>query len=319
MEAVASDGQVRVTVMPTLDEMANRLGGEVRRLEVHAPGPNHSPEDRSMSVQLSSSAPHGLLIHSFAGDSYRDCLTHVLERLDNLNTSDNTSYQPIKRTASKQQETKPYALKIWNESRTINLTPAEVYCHFRVPSLDMQRVNLSALRYHSNCPFMGKIYAPALICLFSDIFTNEPLAIQRIAIKENGRGKADMPNGNAPKQMLGSVKGAAVKLSPIETHKKRILAIAEGVETALSLIAIGFSPVWAVGSKGGILKFPVIAGVEHLLIFPDHDENGGSQMTAEACAKRYEAAGKIALVITPQKLASDWNDVVVEAYRDQSK
>ena len=54
------------------------LGGDVNgRNTVLAPGPGHSPQDRSMSVLLEPSAPEGFVVNSFAGDDWLVCRDHV--------------------------------------------------------------------------------------------------------------------------------------------------------------------------------------------------------------------------------------------------
>jgi hypothetical protein len=60
-----------------LQNIAAALGGEVSGDQVVAPGPGHSRKDRSLSVKLVSSAPDGLLVHSFAGDDWQACKDHV--------------------------------------------------------------------------------------------------------------------------------------------------------------------------------------------------------------------------------------------------
>ena len=55
--------------LPTLAEIAELLGGEVRGDEVLAPGPGgHSEYDRSLSIKPDARAPEGFVVHSFAGD-----------------------------------------------------------------------------------------------------------------------------------------------------------------------------------------------------------------------------------------------------------
>ena len=52
------------------------------------------------------------------------------------------------------------------------------------------------------------------------------------------------------------------------------LGISEGIETALAVVQrVGWGPVWATGSAGGIRNFPTL--IERTLhIFVDHDEAG---------------------------------------------
>jgi 5S rRNA maturation endonuclease (ribonuclease M5) len=61
----------------SLQQLAAALGGEVSGNQILAPGPNHGPKDRSLSVRLSDSAPEGFVVHSFAGDDPLACRDHV--------------------------------------------------------------------------------------------------------------------------------------------------------------------------------------------------------------------------------------------------
>jgi hypothetical protein len=65
------------TVIPSLQVLAKALGGEMSNGRVLAPGPGHSPSDRSLSVKLDSSAPDGFVVHSFAGDDPITCKDFV--------------------------------------------------------------------------------------------------------------------------------------------------------------------------------------------------------------------------------------------------
>ena len=67
-------------MLTNLQTLANALGGEVNRSQVLAPGPGHSPIDRSLSVKLDSDAPDGFVVHSFAGDDPLVCRDHVREK-----------------------------------------------------------------------------------------------------------------------------------------------------------------------------------------------------------------------------------------------
>src|SRR5262245_20033843 len=67
--------------LPSIDRIAEALGGDVINGQVLAPGPGHSAKDRSLSVKLDSHAPDGFVVHSFAGDdpiACRDCVRKKL-------------------------------------------------------------------------------------------------------------------------------------------------------------------------------------------------------------------------------------------------
>jgi len=65
--------------MMTAREIALALGGDVVSVKrVAAPGPGHSPTDRSLSVLITGS---DFIVHSFAGDDWRVCKEYVRSRL----------------------------------------------------------------------------------------------------------------------------------------------------------------------------------------------------------------------------------------------
>src|SRR5262249_41397865 len=64
-----------------LRAIARVLAGEVSGQRVLAPGPQHSPKDRSLCVSLAPTTPSGFLVHSFAGDDPIQCKDYVRARL----------------------------------------------------------------------------------------------------------------------------------------------------------------------------------------------------------------------------------------------
>jgi hypothetical protein len=87
------------------------------------------------------------------------------------------------------------------------------------------------------------------------------------------------------------------------------LAIAEGIESALAgLRRRPWLPTWAALSAGGVRAFPVLAGVETLAIYADHDAAGLE--AARSCAGRWAAAGRFAEVIWPRAAGADMADML---------
>jgi hypothetical protein len=66
---------------PSLQRVAQALGGIVSSGQVLCPGPNHSTADRSLSVKADPSAPDGFLVYSFSGDDVLACRDYVREKL----------------------------------------------------------------------------------------------------------------------------------------------------------------------------------------------------------------------------------------------
>jgi phage/plasmid primase-like uncharacterized protein len=142
---------------------------------------------------------------------------------------------------------------------------------------------------------------PCLVALLTDAISGEPRSLHFTWIA--GGKKADV---NPPRLLLKGHRkaGAVCRLWPDEfvTHG---LAVAEGIESALSL-AHGYTPVWSSIDAGNLSAFPVLAGVEVLVIAQDRDPTG--EKAAAACAGRWAAAGRAVLVT--QQAVGDLNDVV---------
>jgi phage/plasmid primase-like uncharacterized protein len=115
-------------------------------------------------------------------------------------------------------------------------------------------------------------------------------------------------NVDPPRLLLGGHRkqGGVIRLWPDESVT-RGLAVAEGVETALSL-AWGFAPVWACIDAGNLAAFPHLSGVESLVIACDND--GAGRAAARACAARWVDAG--AETFITRQTENDLNDVLME-------
>ena len=94
------------------------------------------------------------------------------------------------------------------------------------------------------------------------------------------------------------------------------LVVGEGIETTLvsatRILIEGepLVPAWAAVTKGGLAQFPVIDGVERLRALADNDPPG--QAAAESCQLRWQAAGRVAEILTPPTPDTDFNDLVLE-------
>lgn len=146
------------------------------------------------------------------------------------------------------------------------------------------------------------IRVPALIVPFRSIDDDGITAIHRIGLNPDGT-KID-------RWMLGPVYRAAVKLGVADEQ----LAISEGVETAMAGRQLGYSQaVWALGSAGSITKFPVIDGVNDLLIFAEACEN--SKRAIQICGRRWRGAGRRVRIVIPPDGCKDLNDVLIQEAR----
>jgi putative DNA primase/helicase len=304
--------------MTDLRSAARALGGEVSGRQVLCPGPGHSPRDRSLAVRFESAAPDGFLIFSHTNDDVRSCRDHVRRRLglpewqpgDERNRTIPPSRTPEWDLASVDHDAGPrprteddfrrieMATRIWNEARDAGGTLAEVYLR------EHRKLDLSfelagpVLRFHPACPWRdedtGKIIkAPALIAAFRSVDDDELTAVHRIRLNPDG--------SKYGRRMLGVVHRAAVKLAPATDR----LAIGEGVETVLAAQQLGLSPAWALGSVGAISFFPVIDGVNTLILLGE--PGAASKRALEICGKRWRKAGRTVRVRMPT-VGADLND-----------
>jgi hypothetical protein len=115
----------------------------------------------------------------------------------------------------------------------------------------------------------------------------------------------------APDERLG-----VVKIS-LDADIRR-LVIAEGMETALSVLETGRVPVWSTGSDNTMRWLPVIDGVERLLIAADNDaliagERGAGERAARELRARWLGAGRKARFFMPEGFKTDFNDVLMQS------
>jgi hypothetical protein len=124
----------------------------------------------------------------------------------------------------------------------------------------------------------------AIIGVMTDAVTAEPTgAISRTYLAPDGTKVG-------PAKTLGAPAGI-VHLSP-DDEVLEGLFLAEGLETALSGMAIGLRPMWATGTRVLIGKFPVLSGVEALNVIVDHDHSGAGERAAREVETRWRAAGR---------------------------
>jgi hypothetical protein len=297
--------------MMDLRTIARALGGEViGRDQVLAPGPEHRPKDRSLSVRLSPHAPGGFIVHSHAGDDWRVCRDHVIRRLAIVHAPER---QPSDRSATARplrvdvQDARnlAIAIEVFQEARDPRGTAVELYLQRRGLALPNDAAR-RAIRFHPRCPFAGS-RTSAMVCLVRDVSSNSPRGIHRTAL--NLDGEKVRLNGK-DRLALGQISGGAIKFTPDE-EVTTCLGIGEGVETTLSMRRVpefDTSPVWSVLSAGGVRRFSVLSGIECLWIAVDHDPVGLS--AARAAAERWRCSGAEAFLITPSAPQADLNDLM---------
>jgi len=307
--------------------IAFALGGDVLGGDtVSAPGPGHSPRDRSLSIRISVTAPDGFVVYSHAGEDPIACRDHVRQRLglppwqpgDGRNRRVPISRikafhrDAVERNLGPRPRSEDDLIRIkranaiWAEGTNPRGTIAEKYLNSRRLFLTDQLAGI-VLRYHPRCPWRNENTGeterlPALIAAFRSVDDDEITAIHRIALNPDGTKRE--------RRMLGIVHRAAVKLEPASST----LCIGEGVETCLAALELGYKPVWALGSVGTISFFPVLDGVRTLKILAETGQP--SEEAIKMCGRRWHRAGHRVRVIQ-STTGSDLNDELMATINGQ--
>jgi len=140
---------------------------------------------------------------------------------------------------------------------------------------------------------------PAMTALVKDS-RGKVKGLHRTYLSATRRGeKADVPTA---KKLIslhdGSTSGCCIQLYPIDDSG--ILAVAEGIETALAVrCALPHYQVWATVSAGNMSKMQLPEGLKTLLIFGDLDRSNTGENAAHELARRATAAGIKTRVMMP--------------------
>jgi hypothetical protein len=122
------------------------------------------------------------------------------------------------------------------------------------------------------------------------------MAIQRTRIRPTAE--------KIERRMLGQASRSAVKLDRDENVTLG-LVVTEGCETGLAARQLGCRPVWALGSANAIALFPILAGIDALIIHAEPE----SQHAAHTCGLHWREAGREVTVLS-SLYGSDLNDAI---------
>jgi len=199
------------------------------------------------------------------------------------------------------------ALDIWRGASDGTNTTASLYLASRGIVLDQWP---ASLRFHPRCPRprddAGNLLPtlPAMVALVEHV-EHGPLAVHATYLKPDGSGTAAIEK---PKAMFGPVAGGAVRFgTPCEGER---LAVAEGVETALSVAVACSMPAWAALSAVGVKNLILPPQATHVIICADHDASGTGQRAAHSAAQRFLIEGRRLRIAMPPKYGTDFNDLL---------
>lgn len=190
-----------------------------------------------------------------------------------------------------------WGMSLWERCEPVGGVAAEYLqtrkC--RIPPAD------GDLRWHPALKHPSGHVGPALVALITDAVTKQRLSLHRTWITPVGKAALSTPR----LPLAGhSTSGGCIRLWPDEAVTVG-LGVAEGIETALSL-AWAYTPVWSLLDAGHLAKFPVLDGIESLVIARDQDQAGVN--AANECATRWARAGREVLATSQGE--NDLNDVL---------
>jgi Toprim domain len=187
-----------------------------------------------------------------------------------------------------------FGLQLWGESVDLAGTLAERFL-VRIRSISPPSLGWPlALRYHPARPAMI-----AAVCR-SD---SKIVAVQTTLLDPATANKAAI---SQPRRTYGRMLDGAVRLAPACDT----LALAEGVETALSFTELTGIVCWAVLGNARFAKVALPASVRHLHLAADTD----SVEVCEQAKRRYQRRGLDVTVHAP-KVGKDFNDELLARRR----
>jgi putative DNA primase/helicase len=304
------------TVAIDLRAIVARLGGDLYAGGNAAtiPAPGHSRKDRGLSLRVMRDARgERLLYHPFNASDLKP--GEVWAYLG-LAPGQVREESPAERRARQEAERRERARKLafcndlWRETVEAEGSAVATYLRSRGIAGPVPR----ALRFHPAAPMSypwnvpeGRelLTVPAMVAIATAEDGKSAAGLHVTALAADGSGKAALRN---PRRMFGDMGGAVVQLSPFP-GEGGTLAVAEGIETALSYRDLSGAPTWAALSTSGLRRFTPPRGLRLLIIAADRDDGGEGVEAAKACAER-AARRQCATIIQAAPEGQDWNDAL---------
>lgn len=202
--------------------------------------------------------------------------------------------QPTSERGQEQLRWSRKAQSLWDRSIPLPGTLGEKYLRMRrcyVP-------HVGDLRFLPG----NEEHLPAVIARVTDFRTGNPLSLSFIRL--DPRTGEKVSKGNLASHVTA---GGVVRLIPC-IPVGGVLGLAEGIETALSVVAVKGYPVWATLGLDNLRKYPPVAAYREVHIWADNHKKGLE--AAHEFADRWTAAGHVVRIIVPPQPDTDWNDVV---------
>ena len=267
-----------------LDERAARAAGAVQRgAELRLPCPVHDSSPETLAIRQGHRAP---LWHCHAGCDPLDVRNGLLAA--GILVRQRPLPGPGRRRAVDDRSPPRWIPGTWSRAVPLARTPAEYYLRSRGLTPPWPAV----LRWDGDRRRM----------------------LARVSLDTELRGlhATSLPDRN--RRTYGPVRGGAVRLARMDGG---VLAVAEGIETALAYAALTGTPTWAALSAAGMQRVEFPDGLRWLAVAADFD--GPGLLAAERIERRARDAGIPVRIDLPSRHRADWADVLADATRSRSR
>lgn len=267
-------------VLAALDGVQRNGGGWIALCPAH--------DDRKPSLSIGIGTNNRLLLYCHAGCTFEAVINAIAAASDGITTGE-VVIPKLDLTGFRRAQKQKFALGIWCAAGPAKGTVVETYLRARGITLAAP----DSLRFHPTLQHPDGWSGPAMIAAVSDA-SGEIVAIHRTYLL--ARLKTD-------KRMLGPCGSNAVWLA----RPGRVIAVAEGIETALSAMQMQGLPTWAALSASGLQNIKLPRGITEVIICADGDAAG--RAGAQALARRLICEGRTARIRQAPD-GKDFNDVL---------
>jgi hypothetical protein len=208
-------------------------------------------------------------------------------------------------------EKKRWALHaVWNEAAPLtHEDPVMAYLAGR--GIVLAQTDLpTSLRFHAQLRYYatdGRPYTthPGMVARIDDP-SGHMVSVHRTYLSADGYKAATEKTRKLMTPTLpGATVGGAIRLYPAG----EVLAVTEGIETALAVHLMTGLPTWSAMCAGSLGSLVVPDAVRLVVIAADHDKNGVGLHGAQELARRLLAEGRSAKILLPERPGTDWADL----------
>lgn len=295
--------------MTEAEKVAQALGGKRAGAGFIAYCPAHD-NTNSPALSVASGRGNRLLVKCHAGCDPTSILRVLRERgivqgpLPNGPIADEVQdSEAFKIEEARQREKLKYAQSLFENGQECVGTPVQRYLEARgLSGLKFAGLR-NSLRFQPSCRHSGSgLNLPAMIAQIRGP-NGEAMGVHRTYLRPDGSSKADV---TPTKVMLGPSAGGTVHFGPA----RPVLALAEGIETALSFGLSSGATTWATLSTSGMkgVTLPPAPAAQFVIIAADNDAAGLASATT--AATRLRAEGRVVEIMHPTESGKDFNDVL---------